>query len=197
MSEEIERNEDNKPKRGRSREEMVKMPLQSRLPTIRRRELVKRIETLVLTGVKRSEILQVVKNEFGLDDPIYVTNFITEARRNIIRMTSTSMDEIKDLHVFYYEKIFNYFDSIGYSLGKAKALQYKERLLGHHREDTFIEVNNENNVEIEISNEELYDISVLDPKEKHRIQYLRWKLDDGLSNERRKVRLRKRNRKKK
>lgn len=165
-----------KKKRGRTREEMLRMNSESKLTSLKRRELVKRIESLVLLGESKSEIFKKIEVEFGIDK-YYYHNHHVEARRNILRQISTNIEDIRNIHVMLYEKIFKYFDESDYSFGKAKALQYKERLLGLHREDTFVEINNENNLEIEISDEQLYDTDQLSDTETNRLKYLKNKLE--------------------
>lgn len=158
---------------------------EAKLTALERRKLVKDIELHILNGLGRAEILKKIVRELNRVDinEGYVENYLSEARRNILKTISTNIDDIKNVHIAHYEKIYNYFNETDYAFGKTKSLQYKERLLGLHREDTFVEINNENNIELEMTDEDIYDTTKLSTDELKRLEFLKYKLEGNFKTE--------------
>lgn len=148
---------------------------QSLLTDIQKKEYRKRIIDYLLKGYSNTQIYSILQPETGLTDD-YIYNIIRSARDHIKLTISTDLDEIINYHVRMYEEVYKYFDENDYSVGKLKALFYKEKLLGYHVDNQTIEVNNEVNVEIQ--KEEDYDLNRLSETEAKRFAQLMKKVKE-------------------
>lgn len=137
------------------------------LPFIGMKDAFTRARELILQGYPRSEVSLTLEKEFNIT-PTTANNYIHRTRQEIVDTISTDIDSIIDVHIEIYENIYKYFTEVNNTQGALKALFQKEKLLGQHREDTSIEVNNYTNTEI--VREEMFDFKKLDSSETKRLE---------------------------
>lgn len=125
----------------------------------------------VLDGRSRKEIvdnLEIELKDRNLANTCYNKALDYFKSRIVIK---DDLDTIVNAHIAYYEKIYRYFDSIGYTTGRNKALLHKEKLLGYHRHDNILEFNQENIVNYNKSDQS-YNLTKLSQDEKQELDFL-------------------------
>jgi len=125
---------------------------------IKKIDLENDIIELLLKGLSHSDIVLKLMSEFSFTAEAIDSAYAT-ARKRLHESTLSELDQIIHTHTALYEKIYQYFDELDYLPGKLKAMKQKEALLGLHKEENIVEVNNTLNVEIE--KEPDYDIEKL------------------------------------
>lgn len=133
------------------------------------RELDSEIIEYLLTGYTFSQIVRVYKDEKGFDEG-YTGNRITLCQQQLREAASVDTGLLVDLHIQFYEEAWQYFHEHDNQFGKNAALKAKERLLGLHKENNTVEINNRTNIEIET--EEKYDLTKLTAQEQQILQSL-------------------------
>lgn len=96
--------------------------------------------------------------------------FLVSVKNEIARVTSQQAELIIPFHLDIYEQIFKYFEEVDFIPGKLKSMRFKEKLMGLHKEDRTVEINNKQTVVIE--KEIVYNINRLDQNEQSRLQTL-------------------------
>ena len=133
------------------------------------KEIHNEIIELLLSGYTSSQIVKHFKETQGLSET-YTVSRITTAQESIRSAADVDHVLMTDLHLQYYEEAWQFFNEVDNNFGKNKALLAKEKLLGIHRENNNIEINNVVNIEVQV--EEQYEISKLNPIEQSRLQLL-------------------------
>lgn len=123
----------------------------------------------LLNGYSKSHIIKFYQDSRGLNEYYLVARY-NEACNEIRTRASVDHEIILHVHVDFYEQIFRYFEETNNVYGKRKALYSKERLLGLHKEDNNIEVNNTTNIELE--QDAVYNLEKLLPEEKNKVNLL-------------------------
>ena len=142
---------------------------ESKLTTLQQRELVKTLEEHILKAIPFSESMRGLSVEYKIHENM-VSNYYEVAKKNIITSISKDLPTIIDTHVYFYEQIYKFFEESDNTNGLLKSLSYKEKLLGFHREDIFIEINNTTNIEAEYT--EKFDFTSLSQKQQLRLKDL-------------------------
>ena len=142
---------------------------ESKLTPLQQRELIKTLEEHLLKGIPYSESVRDLSVEYKVHD-FMINNYYEVARKNIISSISKDVDTIIEAHVYFYEQIYRFFEEIESTSGMLKALSYKEKLLGFHREDTFIEINN--TINVDVAYETKFDFTSLSLKKQERLKEL-------------------------
>lgn len=134
-------------------------------------ELFQLTKDLMLSGFSKSDILKELKNNSQIEDPVELEKFYNRSIDYFNKRTVEFVDlqNIVNVHVSNYEKVFQLFDSIGFTAGKNRAMELKEKLLGYHREDNILEFNQENTTVIE-NTVSIYDTNKLNDSEKIALQ---------------------------
>lgn len=133
----------------------------------------------LLNGYSKSQIIKFYVESRDLNN-YYVIMRYNEALQEIKIRASVDHEMIFHVHVDMYEQIFQFFEETGNVYGKRKVLYAKEKLLGLHKEDTNLEINNTTNLEIEQEAE--YDLEKLQPEEKTRIKLILEKIGQNDTN---------------
>lgn len=141
-----------------------------KLTEVQKAELVKFFEESILKAEKRSELLKKAIVEYKLTTS-QSEFYYDKAQKNIIEFTERDLGLILDAHVFFYEQLYKFFLETKNTFGISKTLSYKEKLLGLHREDTLIEVNNNISVETTFV-EDNFDFSKLSKEKRDRLEFL-------------------------
>jgi hypothetical protein len=127
----------------------------------------------LIKGYASDELLELLKREYGKvknTSDEYFNLSIKRGYAAIKEVVLTDLDKIIPQHIELYEKIYQEFGDLYYVPGKLKALRQKEAIVGLHKEQNFVEVHNEINVEIEQEPE--YDIHKLTIEEQGRLEQL-------------------------
>lgn len=137
------------------------------IPMITKEQITEAV-THIIAGKPHSEIVKLLMEKYGTDHE-ETTKAVSEAKQKIQQNTLVDIDKIIPSHVNLYEKIFVEFQELGSLPGKLATMRQKEKILGLHREDTVIEINNELNLEI---GDEVYNRAQLTSTESDRLDQL-------------------------
>lgn len=132
-------------------------------------EAVDFVKESIFEGVSRKLIFEQLKERYKIGDK--ETDKLIDSGYKFIETFSLErldLSSIIDLHVSYYERVYQWFDSVGDFSGKRRTLQAKERLLGLHQQTNTITINQQNILEIEVED----DYSRLTVKEEKRLKEL-------------------------
>jgi hypothetical protein len=144
----------------------------SLISTQQREEAIRDVIRWQLDGWKRSEIIKELKERFGeLLSPAAISVLVDESRSVLAYENSSDVMQCIDTHVVIYEDIYRWFCEYGDGNGSNRALSQKEKLLGLHKEDRSIVINNTINV-TEETGHETYDITKLSIEQKDRLNHL-------------------------
>ena len=122
----------------------------------------------IIKGISYTQILKLLE-ENGVKRSIAATVY-ESAQAAIKSMVSQDLEEVVSIHVQLYEHIYARCEGLAFHAGKLRALAAKEKIVGLHKEDNTIEINNEVNVTIEADDD--YDLSLLTEEEKKRYDEL-------------------------
>ena len=132
-------------------------------------EAVDFVKESIFEGRERSYIQEELRQRYKVGES-EVTKLIDSGYKfiEVFSLERLDLSSIIDVHIGYYEKIYQWFDSIGEFSGKRKVLQAKERLLGLHQQSNSITINQENILDIKIED----DYSRLTKEEEKRLKEL-------------------------
>lgn len=123
----------------------------------------------LLTGYTFSKIVKLYKKEQGFDEG-YTGNRIVLCQQQIREAANVDSQLLIDLHIQFYEEAWQFFHEHDNQFGKNAAMRAKEKLLGLHKENNTVEINNRTNVELET--EEKYDLTKLSTQEQQVLESL-------------------------
>lgn len=140
------------------------------LNPLQKQILCQKVVEQLIEGVPRRDILKVIEKEM----PVKLSK---TGMQNIYQLGQTWLElnveleaeKIIDNHVQIYEKIYNYFQKIGYNKGVLKALFGKERMLGLYKE---VKVDVNKKTTVEFTQDVNYDTSKLSAEENTEFQLL-------------------------
>lgn len=135
-----------------------------------RRRIISEVLEKMLAGEAYRDIENYLLEKYDLPKEYSRTTLFFSAKNQAAKITAQQADLIIPSHIMIYEQIYKYFESVNYTPGKMKALKLKEKLLGLHKVDNTIEINNKRTTIIE--RDAVYDVSKLEPKEQNRLDYL-------------------------
>ena len=141
------------------------------LPVIVHYEIVKLVKELIISGEPKSTIRTNIKTIYNINDVVFdkcYSQSIESLQKSMVE--SQFLSDVIHAHILDYEEIYKFFDEIDFLSGKLKALQQKERLLGYHKENNVLEINQNNNTTIEVDVN--YDFSKLDESERQQVESL-------------------------
>lgn len=130
-----------------------------------------RIVDAIMQGQSTSDIIDLVK----IYSPVplserEVKSKINDARMHLSEMAEMGSQKIVAVHLCWYEQMFQYFHEIQHVEGMNRVMKAKERLLGLHRREEKIVINNKNTINVARKVE--YDFSKLSEPQKTRLQEL-------------------------
>lgn len=125
---------------------------------IKKVELINEVVDWILKGSSYSDIVEKLESEYSLVQYAAVDMY-SNAKKKIVEDTAMEIDQIIHTHTSMYEHIYQYFDEVDFHPGRLKAMKAKEALLGLHKEENIVEINNTLNVETEQESE--YDLNKL------------------------------------
>jgi len=133
-------------------------------------EILNEAIEFILQGYRYSEVSEYLTITHNLNVQ-QAKHFYDTAKVEIYRLGNFDLDMVITQHILYYEEAIRYFDEVGNYSAKASAMNAKEKLLKiFEDEPPAIEI--ENNIDLSISSEQLYDIKKLDSKEQERFDEL-------------------------
>lgn len=147
----------------------------AKLNAVEKHEVYNMVIERLMLGVPRAEIIPIIHS--------MVTEKISEDKAIRLYMEAKEVLEneiiddaphIMDVHIGWYEKLYQRFMDLDFQPGMNKCMKLKEKLIGLHRTDTSIVVNNKNVVNI-VKNVQ-YDISKLSSEQQQRLQLLSAKM---------------------
>ena len=133
------------------------------------RQIDAEITDFLLSGYTTSQINKHFKETQGFDE-LYTIGRMNVCQANIRLAANVDPQLMIDLHLQLYEEAWQYFNENDNQFGKNKAMLAKEKLLGVHRENNNVEINNTINLEIQV--EEEYDLTKLNEQEYAALQSL-------------------------
>lgn len=142
---------------------------EAKLNPFQKHELAQRVIEHILAGDSRSKLIPIVKQYTPVQlSETGVTNVIEYAQQWLQENVQLEANIIVDIHTIWYEKIYQYFKSIGHVRGMNKAMKGKEKLAGMHRE--VIKVDKKTTINVLPAAE--YDLTSLTPEEQIRFEFL-------------------------
>lgn len=139
-------------------------------------EVIKQMYDFILAGYGRFEILKFFTDTTEFT-PRSIFSAYESARKELVIKTSLETDDIITSHNAIYQEIMEYCKNENFNEGYMKAMALKEKLVGLHKEQTSIEINNETNIENEQSQREKYDFNKLEISERNRLNELFTKIE--------------------
>lgn len=130
-----------------------------------------RIVEAIMKGYATGELIELVK----LYSPVQLPNKdilkqIDSAKAHLEEITELDTQKIISIHLGWYEEMYRYFEEIKHVEGMNKVMKAKERLLGLHKRENKVVINNKNTVNVTRKVE--YDFSRLSEPQKIRLQEL-------------------------
>lgn len=94
--------------------------------------IIQGIVNLIISGIGRVTIIELLKEQYPERNfsTAECDRLIQTSKQAIQQRVSVDQKQIAVINISRYEKIFNYFDSIGNVKGALKALKSKDRLAG-------------------------------------------------------------------
>lgn len=135
-----------------------------------RRQIVTEVTEAILRGDSVREIEVAYAKAYGFTEEYVRTVLIPCTRREIAKTTGQQAQHIVPMHIELYEQIYKFFDEHNQASGKLKAMLYKEKLMGLHKTNNTIEINNKKTTIIEKNF--TYDTNKLSNQEKERLSEL-------------------------
>jgi len=135
-----------------------------------RRRIISEVLEKMLAGEAFRDIEDYLLDKYDLPKEYSRHNLLNSAKNEAAKITAQQADLIIPSHIMIYEELYKYFSDMGHTPGKMKALKLKEKLLGLHKVDNTIEINNKRTTIIE--RDVVYEISKLDVREQSRLDYL-------------------------
>lgn len=124
----------------------------------------------LLQGYKYSDIVEYLEITYNLTKK-QIQYSIQEGRKQIIELGEFDLETVIVQHIMNYEEATRFFDEIKNYAGKAAAMSGKEKLLKIYEEETnTIEI--ENNIDLTIESQQLFNIDKLSEIEKNRLENL-------------------------
>lgn len=149
---------------------MAKVEVEYFTSAEQRRRIISEVLEKMLAGEAYRDIEDYLLEKYDLPKEYSRHTLFFSAKNQAAKITAQQADLIIPSHIMIYEQIYKYFESVGYTPGKMKAMKLKEKLLGLHKVDHTIEVNNKRTTIIE--RDAVYDVSKLESKEQDRLDYL-------------------------
>lgn len=134
------------------------------------RTVVAETMNLILKGNSLQYITNFLNDKYNLPIKYILDNFLLRVKKDISILVAKEAATIIPMHLELYEELYKYLDENGHSAGKMKALKYKEKLMGLHRENNVLEINKKKTTIIQ--KEVSYDVSRLTSDEVKRFNYL-------------------------
>jgi hypothetical protein len=184
MSEDIERGkfgiQSYKGKKVRNRKLGVKPPTFTSknslgVNLIQFHEIQRVVRIGMMNGHKKTTILNKLKSELNLKGLDYEKAYSLGVKYYQERIvTRAELPVIVNEHILLYEQIYEFFNELNSTQLKLKALQAKERLVGLHKSELVINIEEEEEKTIQ---KEGYDFKLLTDKEQQRFEFLLKKLE--------------------
>ncbi len=138
------------------------------LPFVQTQEVLQSIRELLIQGLSKTQCWERLEKQY----PLTITDFdsLWQSSKNYFEKRVIDMVDLPDImnnHIVEYEKIYQYFDSVGYLGGKRKAMLHKEKLLGFLKEENVLEFNQINNTVVETNS--VYVMEKLSKEEQERL----------------------------
>lgn len=133
----------------------------------------------LMNGYSRQQIVKFYSETRDLSER-YVEEKYKDAVSEIKKRAGVDNEIVFHVHVELYETIYQFFEENDNVYGKRKALYGKEKLLGLHKEETNLEVNNTTNFELQT--EAIYDTKKLLPDEQTRLNTILQKIGQNDNN---------------
>lgn len=133
------------------------------------------ILNMLLDGKESKEIRQYICDKYKVI-PVVASQYLSQAKKEVKKYRDNQVDNILSLHIRRYEYIYSkLYDINAYSIAM-NALQAKEKLLGMHKQDFRLKVNNIDATTIiggPNSNDGInYDLNRLGKKDRLRLELL-------------------------
>ena len=104
----------------------------------RRNEIISRI----LSGEKNKDIITWICTKYK-SKYNYAEKLVLLAKESLNEYRSDHVDQMLTLHLLRYEELFKLSNEAGMSSISIKALQGKEKIIGLHKDEAYVKVNNE------------------------------------------------------
>lgn len=134
-----------------------------------KRQVVTEVMDRMLGGEGLKDLQDHLISTYGFNR-ITANTFLLEVKDEAGRIVSQQAEHIIPTHLDIYEEVFRYFDGVDFIPGKLKAMRFKEKLMGLHKEDRTVEINNKQTTIIE--KQVSYDTNKLNQKEQSRLNEL-------------------------
>lgn len=136
----------------------------------RRREVMK----MLVNGSTWEEIRSTISEQYGISRA-NVQKDMAKVKKKLYEYRDLIMHRVVNLHIIRYEELYKIFKMMDRDDLALSALNYKESLLGFHKPNTSVQVDN-TMIEEEIE-ESKYDINKLDEGKQKRLKELAKKCD--------------------
>lgn len=136
-----------------------------------KKNIVDQIIKWITDGKSKGYIIQELTKEQPNDQESnkYAINLIDEAIRKLNEICNVPPAETIKVHVEHYERIYDYFKSIGHRVGANRALKAKEKLKGIFQSPKMT-INQ--NIRTIVSNDVKYDTTKLSTEQLIRFEFL-------------------------
>lgn len=124
---------------------------------------------MMLAGNKIIDIREHLVKIWGVKKE-QTNRFLELVKDELASITQQDAEYIIPMHLTMYEEIYQYFNDINFVPGKMKAMRFKEKLMGLHKEDRTVEINNKETTIIE--KEVIYETKKLTQQEQSRLTQL-------------------------
>ena len=111
----------------------------SKLKVIERRNII--LER-VLKGERNKDIIDWICSTYSAKYN-YAEKLVLQAKESLNEYRSDHVDQMLTLHLQRYEELFKLSNDIGMNNIAIKALQGKEKIIGLHKDEAYVKVNNE------------------------------------------------------
>lgn len=130
----------------------------------------------LIKGYSTDDLVQKVIEQYHVQDVDEIRTLIRKGLNRIKDETLVDIDRIIPQHVELYEWLYQQYDGLRSVTGKVKAMRAKEKLIGLHKENNYVDIYNEMNIEIEMEGGG-YNLNALSQQEKDRLQVLLQKIE--------------------
>lgn len=138
------------------------------LSELKRKQFLVETVDFILSGTRKKDIAEYFTNVYQLEEN-QIDELILAAYKTLSIDNIDDVMAMIDQHTNLYEYIYKKFFDMGFTAGMLKSLRFKEKLLGLHKENTNIVINNQFNLEVNIDE---YNIEKLNSQEQSRLQLL-------------------------
>lgn len=137
-----------------------------------KREKIVNIDNDIINAILTGDPQSTIVNGIRKKHPNLVGEMIESRYEHcfklIVERTSLSAEEVINLHVIWYERLYKLFKILDHVPGQLAAMRQKEKILGLLKEDNVIKIENE--VNVKVGSEPEYDMNKLTPEERERME---------------------------